>query len=245
MIKICILFSLITSNLILSQNFQSEIIYTTKKKFFPNPDLSQEINKEKEIQHNKLYNQEMVLIVDGLYSVYKEVPKLENIEDNSYKLGFIMGSGGFVTNAIYKDIKNNISIEQREYLGKLFLVKDSLKKIEWQITNKTKKIGKYTAIKAIANSSNNITLFQLGKVTNKVNYIITAWFTLEIPLNNGPHLYQGLPGLILELNLLDTEILFKKITINPEKKLNLKMLKRGQSIDIDSFNNLVSERNKN
>jgi GLPGLI family protein len=35
---------------------------------------------------------------------------------------------------------------------------------------------------------------------------ITAWYTPEIPVNQGPENYWGLPGLILEIN--DVRLLF-------------------------------------
>jgi GLPGLI family protein len=44
---------------------------------------------------------------------------------------------------------------------------------------------------------------------------ITAWYTPEIPVNQGPENYWGLPGLILEINDGKTVILCSKIVLNP------------------------------
>jgi GLPGLI family protein len=49
---------------------------------------------------------------------------------------------------------------------------------------------------------------------------ITAWYTPEIPVNQGPENYWGLPGLILEINDSKTVILCSKIVLNLKKKRN-------------------------
>jgi GLPGLI family protein len=49
---------------------------------------------------------------------------------------------------------------------------------------------------------------------------ITAWYTPEIPVNQGPENYWGLPGLILEINDGKTVILCSKIVLNPKEKGN-------------------------
>ena len=61
-------------------------------------------------------------------------------------------------------------------------------KIEWELLNETKKIGKYICYKAKQSNS-----------TSKNAPI--AWYTMEIPLSFGPNKFDGLPGLILELEL--------------------------------------------
>ena len=62
-------------------------------------------------------------------------------------------------------------------------VKEITPKIDWNITNETKTIGKHTVYKAT-------TEFRGRKYT--------AWFTTDIPLPYGPWKLQGLPGIILE-----------------------------------------------
>ena len=58
-----------------------------------------------------------------------------------------------------------------------------LPKMKWQIAKEQRKIGKFNCQKAT-------TRFR-GR-----NY--TAWFTMAIPISDGPWLLNGLPGLILE-----------------------------------------------
>lgn len=57
-------------------------------------------------------------------------------------------------------------------------------KIIWKILNETKTIQKYKCRKAI------------GKYKNR-EYI--AWFSEEIPFSEGPYVFKGLPGLIVEV----------------------------------------------
>ena len=43
---------------------------------------------------------------------------------------------------------------------------------------------------------------------------ITAWYTPDIPINQGPENYWGLPGLILEINEPELIILCSKVVLN-------------------------------
>ncbi|MFD0931675.1 GLPGLI family protein [Psychroflexus salinarum] len=70
-------------------------------------------------------------------------------------------------------------------------VKDKTIDISWDITDETKKIGRYEVQKATAHFRGR-------------DY--TAWFTSEIPLPYGPWKLVGLPGLILEAYDTDKEI---------------------------------------
>ena len=74
---------------------------------------------------------------------------------------------------------------------------------------------------------------QNNLITKKVE--VSAWFTPEIPVSTGPSWYQGLPGLILEVNDNNTTILCTKIVINPTDKSKIKKPKRGKVISNVDF----------
>jgi len=62
-------------------------------------------------------------------------------------------------------------------------------KVEWEITNESKYIGKFKVLKAT-------TTRKLGSYFEEIE----AWFTPELPYSFGPLGYNGLPGLILEMH---------------------------------------------
>ncbi len=53
--------------------------------------------------------------------------------------------------------------------------------IQWDLTNETKKINGLNCFKAEA----------------KNFPMLTVWYTKELPVSNGPSIYQGLPGLVM------------------------------------------------
>jgi GLPGLI family protein len=65
-----------------------------------------------------------------------------------------------------------------------YLYEEQLSVFDWKISNETQKILSYNCQKAT-------TTFR-GR-----DYV--AWFTLDIPVNNGPWKFGGLPGLILKI----------------------------------------------
>lgn len=88
-----------------------------------------------------------------------------------------------------------------------------------------------------------------GKTTDLLSQIempkdiqLTAYFTPEIPVSNGPGDYWGLPGLILEMNDGRTVILCSKVVINPKDKKVIKPSKSGKTITQGEFDKIVLDK---
>ena len=72
--------------------------------------------------------------------------------------------------------------------------------------------------------------------------LVTAWYTPQIPVKNGPGEYTGLPGLILELNFYRTTILCSKIVMNPKESEEIKSPKKGKEVTREEYNIIVKEK---
>lgn len=148
-----------------------------------------------------------------------------------------------LNDVIYHNFTTATRIEQREVAGRNFLVQDSIRKMNWKITDETKSILNYTARKATAQrigvrpqmSMENGEM-KRREVADTAN--ITAWFTTEIPVPVGPGAeYQGqLPGLILELDVNNGRNTIKAVEVSP--KVNAKQIKEpkdGKKISAPEF----------
>lgn len=71
---------------------------------------------------------------------------------------------------------------------------------------------------------------------------VTAWFTPQIPVSNGPGEYAGLPGLILELNVYRTTLLCSKIVMNPKDAEKIEPPKKGKEVTREEYTKIVKEK---
>ncbi|WP_417430914.1 GLPGLI family protein [Halpernia sp.] len=69
-------------------------------------------------------------------------------------------------------------------------------KINWKLSSETKKVGQYNLQKATTDFGGRKWI---------------AWFNQEIPINEGPYKFRGLPGLIFEISDSENQFLFKLI----------------------------------
>ena len=169
-----------------------------------------------------------------------------------------MGTGG----TFYKNTKEKTYTVDREFMGKEFLIQDSLPKLAWKLENETKQIGGYTCFKATAVREASKTDFrnfrmkkkeadkkeEVGK-TNLMDELdlpkeitITAWYTLDIPVSQGPENYWGLPGLILEVNDGKTTILCSKVVLNLKDKVEIKAPTNGEVITQKKYDETVIKK---
>ncbi|MRT92802.1 GLPGLI family protein [Ancylomarina sp. 16SWW S1-10-2] len=225
-----------------AQEFQGKAYYQSKTTV--NIDLSgrniPEDRKKMMMERMKKANEKtFILNFNQIESIYKEDVKLEQPGSNQGRgMGFgMMGSNG---EDYYKNVKTGTYAVKNDLFGKIFLVQDSLLKLDWKMGAESKKIGKYTAFKATATRTikrpNMAALFNRNAESKGEEYIekeiqITAWYSPEIPINQGPANYWGLPGLILELSDDITSILCSEISMNPKEKVVIEAPSKGKKVN--------------
>lgn len=257
-----------------AQSFQGMAVYESKTSVgdkmpkLDNKDITPEMQKMIEEKMKAMFEKTFVLNFDKTASVYAEEEKLDAGDEMSrgFKMmGSMMGGGG----KQYKNIKDKTILQEKEIFGKEFLVSDTLPQIKWKMEGETKKIGNYNCYKATAvvpTDKSNLMNYRPKKgaeeeikkksdeemkSTNFMDMIempkdktITAWYTPEVPVSQGPENYYGLPGLILEVTDGVTTILCSKVVLNPKEKAEIKPLTKGQKVTQAEFADIMMKKMK-
>lgn len=179
-------------------------------------------------------------------SIFVEEEKLDAISGATDTWG-----KNFAPGDKYKNVKHDVLLQEQEFYGKKFLVRDKLLKFNWQMSDETKKIGDYQCIKAVALiPSDSLTWydFSWGKLRNNESNEtnsdvemtqVIAWYTPQIPVSHGPSDYWGLPGLILEVSAGNTTMLCSKIILNPENKTKIKAPEKGNEVTKKEYQDII------
>lgn len=138
----------------------------------------------------------------------------------------VIGAGG--EDIIYRNFIENVCLKQTEFMSRTFLVNSEIQKWTWDLTPDTMKIGDYLCKKA--------------RIQTDANTIV-AWFTSEIPSNNGPRDYFGLPGLILKVETGTLVIEAIDISFSTEDTIISKPTK-GKEISKEAFEKMQKEKIK-
>jgi GLPGLI family protein len=120
---------------------------------------------------------------------------------------------------IYKNHIDKTYVKQIDFMSRTFLIEDTLEKNDWIITNDTLKIGEYQCKKATLKKGDNN---------------IIAWFTNEVPSNEGPEDFYGLPGLILKIETGISIIEVQNISISKDK-ITIQKPTKGKKVTIKEF----------
>ena len=239
--KLLTLFILISS-FSFAQDFQGKAFYMSKlsvdKSWMDNPRFaSRKAYLNDMIKKNTEKN--YVLAFNSTESFYSEQEKIDVGEGGGYNwMATYMGNN---IGKLYKNIQEKVTINETEMMGKFFLITDPIENEKWKMTGETKKIGQYTCYKATYEKEVTERVFSFGSQNQNQNNMktktveVVAWFTPEIPVSTGPSWYQGLPGLILEVNDDKTTILCTKIVLNPDEKSKIKRPKKGKIISNSDF----------
>ena len=189
----------------------------------------------------KAFQKNYLLTFNKNEALFEEVVALEKPEQGGVSVSISMSGDGDK----YMNTKDKISYTEEDIFGDEFVIKDSLPKIDWQITNETKIIGDYNCVKATyiePVSKNDLeayerqqekikngktTLFQMKKPEPQT---ITAWYASEIPVSFGPNGVWGLPGLILQLENENYIYFCTKVSLKNNEKVKIKIPNSGKVV---------------
>lgn len=73
---------------------------------------------------------------------------------------------------------------------------------------------------------------------------VTAWYCPEIPVNQGPDEYWGLPGLIMEVNDGKTVIMCSKLVLNVKEKIEIKAPTGGDKVTQKEYDDIMIKKLK-
>ena len=259
-----------------AQDFQGMAVYESKTstadfktRMEGNKDMTPDMKKMIEDRMKSMFEKTFILNFDKSASIYKEEEKLDAPGQGGggmRMMSSMMGGGG----TYYKNVKEKAYTVDKEFMGKEFLVKDSLPNLKWKMEAETRVIGGYNCFKATAVLPASKTDFRnfrpkkeekeekdeakTEEKEKKTNFmsdldmpketIVTAWYTPEIPVNQGPDKYWGLPGLILEINDGKTVVLCSKVVLNPKNKAEIKAPSKGKAISQEDYDETVIKKMK-
>ena len=255
MIKLLTTLILFCSLSINAQSFTGKAIYKTSiKSSFSfdedeNSTMSDDMKKQLQAQLHKMNQKTFILNFDQKTSSYKEeitldVPKPQVGGGDIVMMSF----GGFGNASVYfKNIKEKRFSNQTEIMGKRFLVKDKLKAYDWELSSETKNIGNYTCYKAtfteeVEDMRMTFDNGESKEEKKKEKIITTAWYTLQVPISNGPGNHQGLPGLILEINDGKKTTVCTEIILNPAEKITIKEPEKGKVVSQERYDEIQKQK---
>jgi len=230
--KIFICLSLFATLNLLAQQTEGTVYYTESIKLDIDLAEGQEHLRDLIPSSN---DQTKALYFTPTKSMYKDISANDgNTEINHESEGSetqIKIVSGSSDNQLLKDFDAKKMIDQRDFLGKKFLITSEILEMDWKITGNQKKVLDFVCQEA--------TTIQEDKE-------IIVWFAPQIPLSNGPDAYGQLPGMILEVSSEEGKrtITATKIEFGPINKEILIAPKKGKKVSREDFRAIQKEKIK-
>jgi GLPGLI family protein len=173
------------------------------------------------------------LFFNPVESLYKPLIEDDDEEDTNVQSGNIRMVFR-QRSEIYCNPNSGRIIALQEFMGKDYLIDDSLKMAPWKFGSETKTVLGYECRQAFYSDEER-------------KQTITAWYTDQLRPFLGPDRSTSLPGAILAVDINGGErvTVARKIELRPLKKNELKIPVKGEKITQAEFRKMVDEHMKN
>jgi len=197
-----------------AQMKEGKIVYERKInmwKMITDPEMRTRIPEYRTSQFELMFNDQA--------SLFRTVPEDEAPDPFANSGGGERGGQRFMfrmpETAVYTNLVAQVQYESRAMFEKTFLIVDTLKMLNWKVSDETKTIAKHLCKKATTSvPMQAITMRMGGRPGGRSNSdsaakasiapketVVTVWYTEDIPASIGPDNYNGLPGAILEVDM--------------------------------------------
>jgi len=129
----------------------------------------------------------------------------------------------------YQNLATGETVELREFMGRKFLIDGEKEPLSWKVSPEQKKVQGYLCQKAVLQDTSRT---------------VVAWFTLEIPVAVGPRDYNGLPGLILEVDINEGESVLSalEVDLTAPASEELQAPDKGKKVSRERYDQIVEEK---
>lgn len=235
-----------------SQNINGTAYYKSHRKMtdftMNNSQMNDAQKAQMQAMIEKQFQKEFRLDFNSNESVFQEEKTLDSgpatFNSGGMEMVFSVSGGSDV---LYRNLAESRYVNQNEFHGRVFLIRDKLEKPEWVLSNETKNIGEYVCFKATFERAVTKTIVNSGSASGEAETVekiqtVTAWYTPQIPLGHGPESYWGLPGLILEISDGNYSLLCTKIILNNKGAVGISEPKKGAKITKEKYDEVVKEK---
>jgi GLPGLI family protein len=134
---------------------------------------------------------------------------------------------------VYTNSETGEVLSQRDFMGKDYLIQDSIPLAPWKFGTEKKTIQGYECQQAFYTDP-------------KDEKTVTAWYTDKLRPELGPELYKSLPGAVLALDVDNGQrvTVASKIELRALKKNEIKKPTSGTAMSRHDFHNMVDEQVK-
>lgn len=220
--------------LFINTSFSQSNLYITYKIKIANEDIFKGNSSLRSLfdkARNDATNIKFGLICKKESSFFYLIDNLTSTDDNNSTNSASLIFAGYNGEVFYD---GDSLYSYSKILAKNTYVKTSAK-VKWVLKNDKKIIGGYECYKATSE-------YIVNNIKGEFRHPVTAWYCPELPYSFGPRGYNGLPGLILELQVRNVTYGVETIDFNAEKdfeinKKTMKILNEEQyKKALDKFN---------
>ncbi len=161
----------------------------------------------------------------------KSIYKFDHWDEQSRKIPDFLKRGD-EENVWYSNYKAGELDMQKMMWGSQLNVKDSVRKLEWRLTNESRVIAGFNCRKAVTQLFDSVYVF--------------AFYTDEILIPGGPCSISGLPGMILGVTIprLYTSWIATKVMVNDVNEKDIKPISSKRNLTLENLKSTIIDHTK-
>jgi len=163
-------------------------------------------------------------------SIFSAIENVDIDQSHEYLISKILQDGSGI---YYSNIHEKYFLIKKENYGEIFIIKQP--NYVWELNSESKKIGDFTCQKAT-------TFYEVNNSIGSFKHKVTAWYTAQIPISFGVKGFNGLPGVIVQIDIHNAVFLLTEINFNSKQTILINKPIKGINITKKEFEKIGLEK---